>query len=83
MVGLEFPDEVVFTTSLDVSEYPLPNPKYLAIHAACCTVANLSGAADYLHKAYQYMEELHVLSEDGGSSSLLAVILHKRLIADI
>ena len=26
---------------------PLPSPRYLEIHAACCQVAHMSGAADY------------------------------------
>lgn len=34
---------VTFTTP-DPVKYPLPNPQYLAIHAACAKVANMSGA---------------------------------------
>ncbi|EIW76716.1 hypothetical protein CONPUDRAFT_139441 [Coniophora puteana RWD-64-598 SS2] len=39
------PDHVTFSTSDDVN-FPLPEPKYLRIHAACCKVAHMSGAAD-------------------------------------
>jgi len=29
---------------------PLPSEEYLAIHAACCEVAHMSGAAEYIDK---------------------------------
>ena len=57
------------------SNSPLPNPKYLAIHAACCRVAHMSGAAEYLDKLICDMEELHVLAEDGTSADILAYAL--------
>ena len=31
-------------------DFPLPNPTYLRIHAACCRVAHLSGATKYIEK---------------------------------
>jgi hypothetical protein len=31
-------------------DLPLPNRTFLAIHAACCRIADLSGAAEYIHK---------------------------------
>lgn len=31
----------------DAYKYPLPNPTYLRIHAACCKVAHMAGAAGY------------------------------------
>ena len=39
---------VTFTTP-DEDKYPLPDPRFLKIHAACCKVAHVSGAADYLN----------------------------------
>ncbi|KAK0444206.1 uncharacterized protein EV420DRAFT_1768324 [Desarmillaria tabescens] len=57
---------------------PLPSPAYLAIHAACCRVAHLSGAAEYVEKVLQEEEEIReqvgsmcVLAEDGSSMDLL------------
>ncbi|TBU63545.1 hypothetical protein BD310DRAFT_916629 [Dichomitus squalens] len=50
------------------SNSPLPSPKYLAIHAACCRVAHMSGAAEYVEAIYRDMEKLQVLSEDGASA---------------
>lgn len=53
----------------------LPNPQYLRIHAACCKVAHLSGAAEYLDEAYRDMEMLQVLTNDGSSAQVLDVAL--------
>ena len=39
------PERVVFTTKQQ--DLPLPSPRYLEVHAACCRVAHASGAADY------------------------------------
>ena len=52
-------------------DIPLPNPRYLALHAACSEVANLSGAGDYIEKTLRELEEIQVLSEDGSSADLL------------
>ncbi|KAI6117895.1 hypothetical protein EV401DRAFT_2072190 [Pisolithus croceorrhizus] len=64
------PKCVTFSTP-DPDKYPLPNPTYLAIHAACAKVAHLSGAVKYIRNVLERMEDTHVLAEDGGSSELL------------
>ena len=46
----------------------LPNSKYLRLHAACCRVADLSGAAEYLAETHRDMEMLAVLETDGSSA---------------
>ena len=33
----------------------LPNPVYLAIHAACCRVAHLSGVGEYMDKLLEIL----------------------------
>jgi hypothetical protein len=50
---------------------PLPNPKLLALHAACARVCVMSGAAEYFDKIRSDMEELPVLAEDGSSMDVL------------
>ncbi|KAG0692233.1 hypothetical protein DFH29DRAFT_769047, partial [Suillus ampliporus] len=40
-----YPPTLIFTTS-DPANLPLPDSRYLAIHAACCKVARLSGAGE-------------------------------------
>ncbi|PBK88967.1 hypothetical protein ARMGADRAFT_1167751 [Armillaria gallica] len=64
---------VTFTTP-DPEALPLPNPAYLAIHAASCRVARLSGAADYVEELLREEEEVReriermgILAKDGTS----------------
>ncbi|KAJ6460399.1 hypothetical protein C8R47DRAFT_1027785 [Mycena vitilis] len=37
-------------------ELPAPSPRYLALHAACCRIAHLSGAADHLERVERDLE---------------------------
>ncbi|KAI5992157.1 hypothetical protein EDD15DRAFT_2168442 [Pisolithus albus] len=64
------PEYVTFSTP-DAEKYPLPNPNYLAIHAACAKVAHLSGAAEHIEEVLRRMEDTVFLAEDGGSSEVL------------
>ena len=56
---------------------PLPNPRYLEIHAVCCRVAHMSGAAKYLDMVVRSVEEIGVLAEDGGSADVLVHALSR------
>ncbi|KAH9004547.1 hypothetical protein EDB86DRAFT_3240513 [Lactarius hatsudake] len=67
-------------TSAD-SRFPLPNPEYLEIHAACCRVAHLSGAGEYMDKVLEDLEDTRVLSEDGSTAHMLSFALQKEAIA--
>jgi hypothetical protein len=51
----------IVLTSTDPN-IPLPNPTYLKIHASCCRVAQMSGAADYIDQTSG--------SDDNGSAKL-------------
>ena len=66
------PREVHFVA---YSDSPLPNPKYLRIHAHCCRIAHMSGAAKYLDIIYRDMEELKVLAADGTSADVLDIAI--------
>ena len=46
-------------------DLPLPNPTFLAIHAACCRVANLSGAYWYIKKALDDLKDVVDLAKGG------------------
>ncbi|RPD55394.1 hypothetical protein L227DRAFT_510242, partial [Lentinus tigrinus ALCF2SS1-6] len=70
----EVPREVTFTSRYNL---PLPSPKYLRIHAACCRIAHLSGAVEYLDKVYRDREDLGVLAEDGASAPVLSHLLQR------
>ena len=50
-------------------DLPLPSPAFLAIRAACCRVANLSGATEYIEEMLDNMEDIGVLAK--GSLSTL------------
>jgi hypothetical protein len=49
-------------------DLPLPNRTFLAIHAACCRIADLSGAAEYLWRTLDNMEDIGVLAKGDSSS---------------
>ncbi|KAI6016657.1 hypothetical protein BKA83DRAFT_4333821 [Pisolithus microcarpus] len=78
----ERPGYVTFSTP-DAEQYPLPNPTYLAIHAACAKVAHLSGAAEHIEEILRRMEDTRVLAEDGRSSDVLytAILSSMRAVA--
>ncbi|KAL7280247.1 hypothetical protein ACG7TL_006667 [Trametes sanguinea] len=49
------------------------------LHAACCRIAHMSGAADYVDLIFREMEEIGVLAEDGTTADVLTFALHRRL----
>jgi hypothetical protein len=51
---------------------PPPEPRYIALHAACAKVAHRSGAAEYIDMVMSDMEKIVVLAEDGSSARVLA-----------
>lgn len=61
---------VTFNTP-DEIKFPLPDPRYLKIHAACARVAHLSGAGEYIQDIFRDMEECRVLAEDGSTADML------------
>ena len=61
---------MTFTTP-DQDRLPVPSPTYLAIHAACANVAQLSGAAECIDKHYRDMDDGRTLASDGASASML------------
>ncbi|KAF9502615.1 hypothetical protein BS47DRAFT_1490670 [Hydnum rufescens UP504] len=70
---LGLPSRVVFKSSDPL--LPLPNPRYLELHAAAAKVAHLSGTADYIEKTLRDLETVRVLSENGSSAELLKSVL--------
>ena len=51
-------------------DLPLPNRTFLAIHAACCRIADLSGATEYIEKTEKDMEDIGVLGKGGSSTQV-------------
>ena len=54
---------------------PLPDPRYLALHATCARVAHLSGAGEYIDAFDRDIDTTRVLAKDGSSAKLLAEAL--------
>ena len=77
IVGL--PDEVRFSSTNPLLE--LPDPKFIAIHAACCRAAHLSGAAEDLDHYYRAIETTRVLANNGSSIKLLEFGLADLVVA--
>ena len=72
-LGKTPPDEITFTNhAYPGADIPLPSKKYLSIHATCCQVAWMSGAAEYLDKVVWEQETMEVLSADGSSADVIA-----------
>jgi hypothetical protein len=72
---IKLPTTVTFKSRVDGID--LPDPRYLKMHAACCRVAHLSGAAEYFDKFVDDLDEgrSKVLSEDGSGSGILNVAM--------
>ncbi|KIO19098.1 hypothetical protein M407DRAFT_83235 [Tulasnella calospora MUT 4182] len=63
------PDTVTFVPR---AEIPVPDPPFLALHAACAKVVHQSGMAEILDKFCRDLERTAVLSTDGSSAHLLS-----------
>ncbi|PPQ93669.1 hypothetical protein CVT25_012728 [Psilocybe cyanescens] len=70
-------DKIELTTP-DPVKYPLPDPHYLALHAACAQVVHLSGAGKYIEKVLQDIETIGVLASDGGSDVLYHALVRQQ-----
>ncbi|KAG8955561.1 hypothetical protein FRC04_007552 [Tulasnella sp. 424] len=65
---LRLPDTVTFIPRSDI---PVPDPRYLALHAACAKVVHESGMAEILDNLLRELERTSVLSTDGSTAHLL------------
>jgi hypothetical protein len=57
--------------------FDLPDPRYLKMHAACCRVAHMSGASEYMDDILEDLDkgQTKVLSEDGSGGKILEFAL--------
>jgi hypothetical protein len=51
-------------------EYPLPEPRYLAFHAAVAKVVHMAGMAEHLDDIIRKYEDIRVLSDDSDAEYL-------------
>ena len=76
LLGYGIEEQIKFNST---EEVPAPDPKILALHAACAGIAHMSGAAEYLDEIARDIELLRVLAEDGGSADVLVQAMISRL----
>ncbi|KAG8794196.1 hypothetical protein FRC12_000215 [Ceratobasidium sp. 428] len=74
----ELPSTVTFRSKHP--EFPLPDPRYLALHAACARVVHLSGAAKSVDRILDDATSIQVLSGDGSSSEILTYLLSAKAL---
>ena len=55
----------------------LPDPRLLAIHAACAQAVHLSGTAGFFSKEERDLEDIKVLAKDGSSAAFLAQAIER------
>ncbi|CAE6424793.1 unnamed protein product [Rhizoctonia solani] len=67
-IRCDLPDTITFATDMNL---PLPDRRYLALHAACAKVVHMSGAADAIELSIHKMEWDGVLLGDGWSADYL------------
>jgi len=69
------PTTVTFTSA--VPGLPLPDPRYLALHAACAQVAHIPGAGGYVGTVFRKTEDVKCLASNGLSAQALEYALLK------
>ncbi|KAK0240663.1 hypothetical protein EDD85DRAFT_933864 [Armillaria nabsnona] len=71
------PDRVTLKDATG-GKIPLPNRRYFKLHDACAKIAHLSGAGEVVEQLFRDLEDVQVLTEDGGSHYLLSLALLSR-----
>jgi hypothetical protein len=74
---VQLPELVTFSTTMD---YPLPNPRYLEVHATCAKVCYYSGAGLYVNEIIQELKESPFLASDGTSYEILKFALDNAIL---
>ncbi|KAI1795684.1 hypothetical protein LXA43DRAFT_1167307 [Ganoderma leucocontextum] len=64
------------------TDVPLPNPAYLALHAAICKLVWASARAEELTAVLDDLEEVTLLAEDGSSANLINIAIYRSLAAE-
>ena len=64
-------DRLSVTFTSNNKDARLPDPRLLALHAACARAVRMSGAAEVIDEFERDVEETRVLASDGSSARLL------------
>ena len=78
---LGLPKTVKLFTSSAATDAPLPNPAYLALHAAVCRLVWASARAEELTDVLADLEDVTLLAEDGSSANLINIAIYRSLAA--
>lgn len=68
------PAGTIITFSTDTG-LPLPDPRFLALHAACARVLHTIAMTEVIDRIIEDWENTTVLAEDGSSAELLTYAL--------
>ena len=63
------------------AEAPAPDPKILALHAACAGIAHMSGAAEYLQELFRDTDSIAVMTEPNAADELRRVLKARQLVS--
>jgi hypothetical protein len=66
-------DRVITFTSLKPG-LPLPDPRYLALHAAVAKVVHMAGMTEFLDGVLTKYERIRVVSDESGSEYLAGLL---------
>lgn len=63
-------DTVVTFTSTSPDTFPLPDPRYIAFHAAVAGIVHIAGMAEHLDEIIRDYATIRVLSDDSSAEYL-------------
>jgi len=80
-IGLGVKSRITFR-SVPVGQevIPAPDPRIIALHAACAKVAHMSAAAEYLEKVFRDPEQLRVMTDDGAFLNLVGTLRNLQIV---
>jgi hypothetical protein len=60
---------------------PAPDPRIIALHAACAKVAHMSAAAEHLEVVFRDPEQLRVMTDDGAFLNLVGTLSNLMVVS--
>lgn len=60
---------------------PAPDPRIVALHAACAKVAHMSAAAEHLGAVFRDPEQLRVMTDDGAFLNLVGTLSNLMVVS--
>lgn len=73
--------DVTTTYEGRVVTIPAPDPRLLALHAACAQIAHMSGAAEHLEEFYRDTDPIAVMTEPNAAQELTRVLTSLQVVS--